>query len=118
MNRTTMTTNKAYRIIIAAVVIAAVITVVKLYRHYNNRPEREIAYRCFTIAQGWGYDITVGGKILIHQTFNPHSTGRKSFATKQEAEADARIVIGNIKLGKTPVFNAAQMQRTATLPAQ
>lgn len=117
MNRTTMTTNKAYRILIAAVLIAAAITAIKLYGRYHNSSGRELSYRCFTSAEGWGYDIMTGQKILIHQSIDPHAVGRKGFATKQAAEADARIVIGNIKLGKTPVFNAHQMQRTTTLPA-
>lgn len=113
-----MTTNKSYRIIIAAVVIAAAITCIKLYWYHEHDPKNKLSYRCFTGEQGWGYDIVVGEKILIHQSINPHIAGRKGFTSKQEAEADARIVIGNIKLGKTPVFNASQMQRTTTLPAQ
>lgn len=112
-----MTTNKSYRILIAAVVIAAAITAVKLYRHYNGQSGNQLSYQCFTSGEGWGYDIMAGGKVLIHQSIDPHAAGRKGFATKQAAEADARIVIGNIKLGKTPVFNARQMQRTTTLPA-
>ena len=117
MNRTTMTTNKAYRILVAAVLIAAAITAIKLYGRYHNSAGRELSYRCFTSGEGWGYDIMTGQKILIHQSIDPHAAGRKGFATKQAAEADAQIVIRNIKLGKTPAFNAQQMQRTATLPA-
>jgi hypothetical protein len=116
MNRMTMTTNKSYRILVAAVVIAAAITAIKLYWHYNNGPMNQLSYQCFTSGEGWGYDIMIGDKVLIHQSIDPHVAGRKGFATKQAAAADARIVIGNIKLGETPVFNAHQMQRTATLP--
>lgn len=113
-----MTTSKATRIIIAAVIIAAVITAVKLYLYNNARPGKELSYQCFNSPAGWGYDIIANGKILVHQTIDPRVAGRKGFATRQAAEADARIVIGNLKLGKTPVFNTHQMQRTTTLSAQ
>lgn len=112
-----MTTNKARRILIAAVVIAAAITSIKLYLRKNERSQNALSYRCFTNGQGWGYDILVGEKILIRQSINPDVKGRIGFDSKQAAEADARIVIGKIKLGETPVFNSHQMQRTTTLPA-
>lgn len=112
-----MTTNKALRILIAAVVIAAAITSIKLYRHKNERPKNALSYRCYTNGQAWGYDILVGEKILIHQSIDPDAKDRIGFESKQAAEADARIVIGKIKLGETPVFNLHQMQRTTTLPA-
>lgn len=112
-----MTINKSHRIIIAAVAIAAAITFIKLYWHNNEQQKNGLSYQCFTNGQDWGYDILVGKKVLIHQSINPHVQGRKGFASRQEAEADAQIVIGNIKLGKTPVFNAHQLQHTGTLPA-
>jgi hypothetical protein len=117
MNKTTMTTNKARRILIAAVVIAVAITSIKLYRYKNEQSYKVLSYRCYTNGQGWGYDILVGEKILIRQSINPDAKGRIGFDSKQAAEADARIVIGKIKLGETPVFNSHQMQRTTTLPA-
>jgi hypothetical protein len=101
-----MTTNKARRIIIAAVIIAVAITSFKLYRqHQQPKPADSISYRCFTNGQYWGYDILVGKKILIHQSIDPAAKGRIGFDSKQAAEVDARIVIGKIKLGETPVFN-------------
>ncbi|WP_315816483.1 DUF4907 domain-containing protein [Paraflavitalea speifideaquila] len=113
-----MTTNKARRIIIAAVVIAVAITSVKLYWQHRQQSANALSYRCFANGQHWGYDILVGEKIVIHQSIDPEAKGRIGFASKEAAEADARIVIGNIKLGETPVFNAHKMQRTGTLPAQ
>lgn len=113
-----MTTNKACRILIAAVVIAVAITSIKLYWYKNERPKNELSYQCFTNGQAWGYDILVGEKILIHQSIDPAAKGRIGYHSKQAAEADARIVIGKIKLGETPVFNSHQMQHTGTLPAQ
>lgn len=113
-----MTTNKARRILIAAVAIAVAITFIQLYWYKTNQHSKDLTYRCFTNEQGWGYDILAGEKILIHQSIDPAVQGRQGFASKQAAEADARIVIGKIKLGETPVINSHQMQHTGTLPAQ
>jgi hypothetical protein len=112
----TMTINKSQRILIAAVVIAAAITVVKL-SWYRPQSKQALSYKCFNTGRGWGYDIFAGDQLLIHQSINPEVAGRKGFVSKQEAEADARIVIDKIKLGKTPVFNAGPLQHTGTLPA-
>lgn len=111
-----MTINKSYRVLIAAVVIAAAITVVKLSWH-NQQPKQELTYKCFNTGQGWGYDILAGDQVLIHQSIDPDVAGRKGFVSKQAAEADARIVIDKIKLGKAPVFNSRHLQHTGTLPA-
>lgn len=111
-----MTINRSYRILIAAVVIAAAITVVKL-SWYRPQPKQALTYKCFNTGHGWGYDIFSGEKLLIHQSIDPEVAGRKGFVDKQAAEADARIVIDKIKLGKTPVFNAGPLQHTGTLPA-
>lgn len=113
-----MTTNKARQILIAAVAIAVAITFTKLYWLKKEQAKTGISYQCFTNGTTWGYDILVGEKILIHQSINPVAKGRVGFDSKQSAEADARIVIGKIKLGETPVFNSHQMQHTGTLPAQ
>lgn len=113
----TMTTNKSVRILVAAVLIAAAITAVKLYTFYQATPAAGLSVRCFEVAPGWGYDIMAGGKVLIHQPIDPDVAGRKGFASREAASAHARIVIDKIKLGETPVFSAPVKQRTGDLPA-
>lgn len=113
-----MTTNKFPRILIAAVCIAAAITGIKLYAYYSRQPQAAFTYQCFTAGEGWGYDIMAGDRIIIHQSIDPALAGRRGFNTKAMAEADARNVIGKIKLGETPVFNAPVKQQSGTFPAQ
>ena len=112
-----MTTKKAYRIIVAAVIIAATITVIKLGWN-NSHKGPSLSATCFKTAQGWGYNILVGERILIHQPMKPGVPGNKGYETEQQAAAAAQIVIGNIKLGQKTVNNSHQLQRTVTLPAQ
>ena len=98
----TMTTKKAYRIITAAVVIAAVITVVKLNWYHSNQPVNQLSAQCFQTTQGWGYNILAGQKILIHQPMIPGKPGNKGFETEQQAAAAAQNMITDIRAGRTP----------------
>jgi len=104
--------------LIAAVLIAAVISGIKCYTYYSGQRSATLTYRCFTAPAGWGYDIIAGDRILIHQSIDPTLAGRKGFTTKAQAAADAQNVIGKIKLGETPVFNAPVKQQSGTFPAQ
>jgi hypothetical protein len=97
-----MTTKKAYRIIIAAVLIAAMITIVKLKGYYSNQSVNQLSAQCFQTAQGWGYNILAGKKILIHQPMVPGKPGNKGFETEQQATAAAQNMIADIRSGRTP----------------
>ena len=113
-----MTINKIPRILVAAVVVAAAITVLKLYSPAALVNGETLTYKCFEQEAGWGYDIVTGGRIIIHQSIDPALPGRRGFATKAQAAADAAIVIGKIKLGETPAFNVPVKQQTGIFPAQ
>lgn len=118
MSKMTMTTNKAVRILVGAVLIAAIITGVRWYAWQQATPVAALSYRCYAEQAGWGYDILVGNKVLIHQPIDPELAGRKGFTSRAAAEGHARIVIDKIKLGETPVFSTSATQRTGSLPAQ
>ena len=98
-------------------IIAAAITIIKLGWNYKHKGP-SLSAACFKTEQGWGYNILVGERILIHQPMIPGQPGNKGFETEQQAAAAAQIVIGNIKLGQKTVNNNHQLQRTSTLPAQ
>ncbi|WP_276481209.1 DUF4907 domain-containing protein [Paraflavitalea pollutisoli] len=112
-----MTTNRAVRILLGAVLIAVAITAVKWYAYYQATPVAGLRVRCFEEGPGWGYDIMAGGKVVIHQPIDPDLAGRQSFGSREAAADHARIVINKIKLGETPVFGAPAKQRTGGLPA-
>ncbi len=60
-----------------------------------------IIFRTDTIAelhiQGWGYDVYVDGKKMIHQPHIPAVPGRQVFRSRQEAEKVAALVSYKIK---------------------
>jgi len=96
-----MTTKKAYRVIMAAIAVAAIITVVKL-SWYRHRPVNNLSTSCFQTEQGWGFNIMSGQRILIHQPMMPGKRGNKGFDTQQQAAAAAQEMIADIRNGRTP----------------
>src|SRR5438874_346400 len=65
----------------------------------------QLSYKCFKTEQGWGYDILVDHRILIHQPFVPGIAGRTPFSNNQQADSAAQIVIEKIKSGKLPIIS-------------
>jgi hypothetical protein len=51
---------------------------------------------------GYGFDILIGEKILIHQPFIPAAQGNKSFASKSDATKTARLMLVKLKQHEMP----------------
>lgn len=103
------------RVLLIAVALAAGITLFKIAQWENT--EDGITARCFNAPQGWGYDIVVDKKIIIHQTIIPGVPGFKGFATKQQAQDVAQIVIEKIKSHKEPFISRQQLQQLGIIHA-
>lgn len=55
-----------------------------------------------SINNTWGYDISVGDKLMIHQLNIPGMPGNEGFKTKKAAQKTADFVIGKMKKGEMP----------------
>lgn len=55
-----------------------------------------------SINNTWGYDISVGDKLIIHQLNIPAMPGNEGFKTKKAAQMTADFVIGKMKKGEMP----------------
>jgi hypothetical protein len=53
--------------------------------------------RVFTSANGWGYEIVLRNKVIIHQEFIPGISGQIPFSSKEDAKMVARLVIRKLK---------------------
>jgi hypothetical protein len=51
---------------------------------------------------GWGYDIYLEEKLVIHQPHIPAIAGRKGFKTKEQANSVAELAVLKIKNGIMP----------------
>ncbi|PWA05907.1 DUF4907 domain-containing protein [Flavobacterium psychrotolerans] len=50
----------------------------------------------------WGYEITVGNKIIIHQPNIPGMPGNEGFKTEKAAKKTAEFIIGKMNKGEMP----------------
>jgi hypothetical protein len=55
-----------------------------------------------TVNNTWGYDISIGKKLVIHQPSIPGIPGNEGFKTKTAAQKTADFVITKIKKGEMP----------------
>jgi hypothetical protein len=51
---------------------------------------------------GWGYDIYLDEKLVIHQPHIPALSGRKGFKTKEQANSVAELAVLKLKNGIMP----------------
>lgn len=51
---------------------------------------------------GYGYDVYVYGKLLIHQPHIPAISGNRGFATEADAQKVAELVVNKIKKNILP----------------
>lgn len=64
---------------------------------------------------GFGYDISVNGKVLVHQPNIPTIAGNKGFPTEQNARKVANLVIQKIKENQIPPSLTADEVKTAMI---
>jgi hypothetical protein len=64
---------------------------------------------------GFGYDIRVNGKLLVHQPTIPTVAGNKGFPTEQSARRAANLVIQKIKKNQIPPSLTADEVKTAMI---
>lgn len=113
----TMTISKKHKLVLlAAILIAAGSTIFLLVRPAAS--PKGLSYNCYKTERGWGYDVLVNDRIIIHQPFIPGKQGLDGFSTEKEAGTDAQTVIEKIKSGEHPLFGQKQLQRPDVLRAQ
>ena len=104
-------------VLLAAILIAAGSTFYILVLK-PKAPAHGLHYTTFHTDHGWGYDIMVDQRIVIHQPMVPGKSGYDGFPTEKEAAADAANVIESIKSGTHPFFGQKPAQRSGVLRAQ
>ena len=72
--------------------------------------DKAAGYKTFETKAGWGYNILVKNKIVIHQENIPALATGKGFNTQQQADEAAAIVSKKISAGKIPSLSVAEVQ--------
>ncbi len=65
-------------------------------------PQNALEVNAFEMAGGWGYDVVLGGKKIIHQDRIPAVQGVQLFANKEDAMKVGRLVAEKIMLNALP----------------
>lgn len=72
--------------------------------------DKAVSYKTFETKTGWGYNILVKNKIVIHQENIPALAIDKGFDTQQQASSAAEIVSKKIVSGEIPSLSIAEVQ--------
>lgn len=74
-------------------------------------------YLIFKTPSGFGYDIYVNDKIIIHQAHIPAIGGRQSFKTEMQASKAAELVLHKIEKNiLPPSVSPAELDSLGLLP--
>jgi hypothetical protein len=96
-------TKKKYILLAASLIVLIVIIWFSARLHEDNHKNMlKVESAAFEVAGGWGYNITVGHKIFIHQQFIPAVQGYKVFSSKEDAEKIANFQIHELVNKKMP----------------
>jgi len=102
-----MTTKHNWIVIAVSILIAAAIPV--LYK--AGAKVNEINYKTFNQTGGWGYDIIVNRKLLIHQEYIPAIAQKKEFSTEKQAAQAAQLVMSKLKNNKLPTLSLVEVEQ-------
>jgi hypothetical protein len=101
--------NAKYNNAIGIALILAIAAVLYAGHYYRARRLEEfkrnyvrLDLKAIQTPYGWGYEIMTNGKLYIHQEFMPAVSGKKGFATKEQALLVGGKVIEKIKRKENP----------------
>jgi hypothetical protein len=95
-------------IIGASVALSACICIITIK---EQQTKKNISAKIFSGSNGWGYDILVDNKLFIRQESIPSLPGKKGFASKQQAEQTAQLIINKMKGGQFPTVTTFEIER-------
>jgi hypothetical protein len=105
--------TKKHNIIVLSV--CAAIAAIIPFIYWNKSKQQHIDSRIFSVADGWGYDILVNGKLFIHQESVPAVAGNDPFKTPQAARQAAALVVKKIKKGLNPALSTDEIKYLCAL---
>lgn len=75
----------------------------------NNAPHIEV----YEVNGGWGYNIKVKNRVMIHQPFIPVLKGKVPFPSKKSARKTANLVLDRLKLKQSPALTEEDIKNIA-----
>jgi serine protease inhibitor ecotin len=78
---------------------------------YTGKTAKKIEYKTFYTTNGWGYDILIDKKLVIHQQTIPAIPEKKGFDTEEFAKRAAGSVVDKLKNNKLPTLSYAEISQ-------
>jgi hypothetical protein len=103
-------TNKMKQTILAAILVITAGSV------SADRSDYPYAVNVFLSEGGWGYDILLNGRTIIHQPYIPVITGSYPFKTRIMAEKAGRIMAYKLHTGKAPGLTGIELRSILSVP--
>lgn len=94
-------------VIAISVIVAAVICYAAINKKNTNRYDS----RVFKVVNGWGYDILVNDKLIIHQESVPVLENKQPFQKSDEAMQTAQLVVTKLKKGEPPSLTKFDLEK-------
>lgn len=102
----TIKKNWVYLLFLVAAILAAT-------RFCSRETEKEgvmhLSMRTFPVNNGWGYELLTNDSVYIRQEFIPAITGKKAFATKEDAEKTAGLALRKLHTTRFPMITLKEL---------
>ncbi|MCE5345480.1 MAG: DUF4907 domain-containing protein [Bacteroidales bacterium] len=89
---------------IALLLIIAVATTIFFSNRYSH-----YKVEVYKSEQGWGYDILINKKTVIHQPYMPSVSGKVAFESKYAAKKTGNLVVKKIKKKQLPTITTDEL---------
>jgi len=105
-----MRTTTKHNIVVIAVSLVIAASIPLVYKK-TLEPRPNVFYHSFHGDHGWGYDIIMNDKLVIHQQYVPALNVKQQFPTREQAEAAAQLVVFKLKNNKFPTLSKSEVEQ-------
>ncbi|PWT74320.1 MAG: DUF4907 domain-containing protein [Bacteroidetes bacterium] len=105
-----MTIRRNYYYFLGAAILVILAIGLFLSRQTNKDEKVFVQAQAVQTQLGWGYNITVGGKVYIHQEFIPAIAGKHGFKSKEDALAVGKRVIEKMASNQLPTITVQDLK--------
>jgi len=95
---------------IGAIVVVFLIAAIVISKRKSPDDQLPVTLSAIQTPGGWGYQISVDGKVFIKQPYVPVVAGEESFKSKDEALTVGNLAVKKIVSGKTPVITKEELK--------
>jgi hypothetical protein len=79
------------------------------------KQRQEYHIKLFKSEHGWGYDISIGKNLFIHQPYMPAVSGQVAFINRKSARETALLVVKKLKNKQSPGISSGELRSIVRL---